>query len=107
MAHRILLLGGGQPGYFAASEQEKRDVFLPAFRALHARWEELGARVVASFSDDMLQVGPSATAWVPHLRAGRPRDGRRDDGRRARPRALRHLRAARRQTVLGAGRAPR
>jgi hypothetical protein len=63
MAHRVLVLGGGQPGYFAASADEKRDVFLPAFRALLARWEELGARVVASFCDDMLQVGPSATAW--------------------------------------------
>jgi hypothetical protein len=64
--HRILLLGGGLPAYFEASEQEKRDVFLPRFRALLAEWEELGAQVIASFCDDVLQVGPvSATscAW--------------------------------------------
>jgi hypothetical protein len=64
--HRILVLGGGLSAYFDASEEEKAEVFLPAFRLLLARWEELGARVVASFCDDVLQVGPaqpSAWAW--------------------------------------------
>jgi hypothetical protein len=61
-AHRILVLGGGLPGYFEASEHEKREVFLPRFRALLAEWEELGARVIASFCDDVYQVGP-AWAW--------------------------------------------
>jgi hypothetical protein len=61
--YRVLVVGGGRPGYFEASDDEKRDVFLPAFRRLLARWEELGARVVASFCDDVVQVGPSATAW--------------------------------------------
>ena len=64
--HRILVLGGGMPAYFEASEDEKRDVFLPRFRALLAEWEELGARVIASFCDDVLQVGPvtsDASAW--------------------------------------------
>jgi len=66
--HRILVLGGGLPAYFGAPEEEKRDVFLPRFRALLAEWEELGARVVASFCDDVLQVGPVlATAWAWYL----------------------------------------
>ena len=61
--HRILVLGGGLPAYFDASEDEKRDAFLPRFKVLLAEWEELGARVVASFCDDVLQVGPAAPGW--------------------------------------------
>jgi hypothetical protein len=66
--HRILVLGGGLPAYFEAPEDEKAEVFLPAFRRLLARWEELGARVVASFCDDVLQVGPAERgAWAWYL----------------------------------------
>ena len=65
---RILVLGGGAPAYFEASEDEKRDVFLPAFRAMLADWEALGARVVASFCDDVLQVGPAEPgSWTWYL----------------------------------------
>ena len=63
---RVLVLGGGLPAYFDASADEKENVFQPRFRALLAHWEELGARVVASFCDDVLQVGPvvpGAWAW--------------------------------------------
>src|SRR5882672_3705489 len=68
MAHRILVLGGGLPAYFDASEEEKQNVFLPRFGALLAEWEELGARVVASFCDDVLRVGPAtATSWAWYL----------------------------------------
>jgi hypothetical protein len=68
MAHRILVLGGGTSGYFDASEEEKRDVFLPAFRAMLAEWETLGAHVVASFCDDVLQVGPVTSGrWAWYL----------------------------------------
>jgi hypothetical protein len=66
--HRILVLGGGLPAYFDASEDEKREVFLTRFKALLAEWEKLGARVVASFCDDVLQVGPAAPgAWAWYL----------------------------------------
>ena len=65
--HRILVLGGGLPAYFEAPEDEKRDVFLPRFRALLAEWEELGARVIASFCDDVLQVGPNREPWAWNL----------------------------------------
>jgi PhnB protein len=66
--HRVLVLGGGLPGFFEMSEGEKANVFLPAFRQLLARWEELGARVVASFCDDVLQVGPAVPgAWAWYL----------------------------------------
>jgi hypothetical protein len=64
--YRVLVVGGGLAAYFESSEQEKSEVFLPAFRRLLARWEELGARVVASFCDDVLQVGPAdpgSPAW--------------------------------------------
>jgi hypothetical protein len=65
---RVLLLGGGLPAYFDAPADEKENVFLPRFRALLAEWEELGARVVASFCDDVLQVGPvSPGAWAWYL----------------------------------------
>jgi hypothetical protein len=66
--YRLLVLGGG-PAYFEASEEEKRERFLPAFRALLAHWEgDLGARVVASFCDDALQVGPAEPGrWVWYL----------------------------------------
>ena len=67
-AHRILVLGGGLPAYFEATEQEKSEVFLPRFSAVLAEWEELGARVIASFCDDVLQVGPvTPTAWAWYL----------------------------------------
>jgi hypothetical protein len=68
MPHRILVLGGGMPAYFTASEDEKRDVFLPAFRAMLADWEALGGRVVGLFSDDVLQVGPAEPGnWAWYL----------------------------------------
>jgi hypothetical protein len=63
-----MVVGAGQPSFFAASEDEKQNVFLPRFRQVLAEWEELGARVVASFCDDVLQVGPAeGPPWAWYL----------------------------------------
>jgi hypothetical protein len=63
-----MLLGAGAPGYFAASEEEKQNIFQPRFRQMLAEWEELGARVIASFCDDVFQVGQGAQpSWAWYL----------------------------------------
>lgn len=56
--YRVMLAGAPLESFFSASEDEKADCFLPRFRAVLAEWEERGARVVASFCDDVLMVSP-------------------------------------------------
>ena len=61
-----MIVGAALDTFFALDEREKADIFMPRFREVLAEWEELGARVVASFCDDVLQVGPVAPpagAW--------------------------------------------
>ena len=65
--HRIMIVGCGTTAYFTASEDEKTERFLPRFKQVLAEWEELGARVVASFCDDVLQVGPTRQPWAWNL----------------------------------------
>ena len=65
--YRIMVVGCGTPGFFSASEEEKETVFFPRFRQVLAEWEELGARVVASFCDDVFQVGSSEDPWAWNL----------------------------------------
>jgi hypothetical protein len=60
----VLVVGRATTVWFGASEEEKETRFFPRFTAVLAEWEELGARVVASFCDDVLQVGANeAWAW--------------------------------------------
>ncbi len=63
---RVMMVGSALETFFALSEQEKEERFMPRFKQVLAEWEELGARVVASFCDDVFQVGPvhqPAGAW--------------------------------------------
>ena len=63
----MLVLGCATPNFFAASEEEKDARFFPRFTQVLAEWEELGARVIASFCDDVLQVGSTQHPWAWNL----------------------------------------
>ena len=65
--YRVMVVGCGTQTFFAASEEEKESRFLPRFKGVLAEWEELGARVVASFCDDVFQVGTSEHPWAWNL----------------------------------------
>ena len=62
-----MVVGCGTQTFFAASEEEKESRFFPRFKGVLAEWEELGARVVASFCDDVFQVGASEHPWAWNL----------------------------------------
>ncbi len=64
--YRVMITGCGTPAFFGADDRERREVFLPRFRQMIAEWEELGARPLATFCDDVFQMGETSEpfwAW--------------------------------------------
>jgi hypothetical protein len=55
--HRVMLVGSGTPHFFEATDEERKDVFLPRFKEVIQEWEELGAKPVGTFVDDVFQMG--------------------------------------------------
>jgi hypothetical protein len=65
--YRVMAVGCATTSFFAASEEEKNEQFFPRFTQMLAEWEQLGARVIASFCDDVFQVGPNRQPWAWNL----------------------------------------
>lgn len=65
--YRVMIVGSGTRAFFAATGEARVEQFLPRFKQMIAEWEEdLGARVVASFADDVFQMGETTEpfwAW--------------------------------------------
>ena len=56
--HRVILLGAAGPGWFNASDQERREKVLPRMKQMFQEWADLGAKVLATIDDDLFMVGP-------------------------------------------------
>jgi hypothetical protein len=52
-----MVVGCGTGAFVEASDEERNDVFLPRFKQMVAEWEELGARPLCTFVDDVFKVG--------------------------------------------------
>lgn len=59
--YRVLVMGSLQPAYYTASDAARKEALLPAMKALLEWWEARGARLIGSFDDDLLIVGPPAS----------------------------------------------
>lgn len=55
--YRVMLVGCGTRAFFEATDEDRRQVFLPRFKQMITEWEELGARPIGTFVDDVFQVG--------------------------------------------------
>ena len=62
---RVLILGAATRGWYAASAEVRQAVILPRLAAALKGWEAAGARLVASFDDDVLKAGePADGGWT-------------------------------------------
>src|SRR4051812_12533834 len=64
--YRVMIVGAGTRTFFEATDEQRLEEFLPRFKQMIAEWEELGARVLSSFCDDVFQVGETENpfwAW--------------------------------------------
>lgn len=59
--YRIMMMGAPLDQFFLLSDSEKETQFLPGFKRMLANWEEMGAEVVGSITDDLLSVGQPRT----------------------------------------------
>ncbi len=65
---RVMVVGCGTSAFVDASDADRADVFLPRFGRMLEEWEELGARLVGSFCDDVFQMGETdAPFWAWYL----------------------------------------
>ena len=66
--YRVMLVGCGTPAFFEACDSERMEIFLPRFKQMIAEWEELGARPLCTFVDDVFQMGETDEPfWAWHL----------------------------------------
>ena len=61
---RILLLGSMTDAFYEASDEERKTRILPRFKEIVDEWSQLGARVLASFDDDLFMVGDARSTGV-------------------------------------------
>ena len=59
---RVLFMGAVVQGWLEATGEERRDKVLPRMKQMMLEeWPSLGAKVVATFDDDLFMVGPPST----------------------------------------------
>lgn len=66
--YRVMVVGCGARAFFEATDEERKEVFLPRFKEVIGEWQELGARPVGTFVDDVYQMGETdAPFWAWYL----------------------------------------